>query len=171
VLLLKEDNAPHILEAFYSPQPLRSTIGSGLLVTGEGLEIEEPLPGGGGGGGGGADEGLESLRLPGEDDVRRDFRDTAYWEAKVLTDADGRVSVEVPLPDNVTTWRMHSKAATTDTRVGQAGADILARPTPPSRPRSPWKRPAWPSTARPSRPSPCRPTAVCWSPGRSRLRT
>ncbi|CUS05059.2 putative Alpha-2-macroglobulin domain protein [Candidatus Promineifilum breve] len=127
VLLLKEDNAPHILEAFYSPQPLRSTIGSGLLVTGEGLEIEEPLPGGGGGGGGGADEGLESLRLPGEDDVRRDFRDTAYWEAKVLTDADGRVSVEVPLPDNVTTWRMHSKAATTDTRVGQASADILAR--------------------------------------------
>lgn len=127
VLLLKEDNAPHILEAFYSPQPLRSNIGSGLLITGEGLEIEEPLPGGGGGGGGGADEGLDSLRLQGEDDVRRDFRDTAYWEAKVLTDADGRASVEVPLPDNVTTWRMHSKAATTDTRVGQASADILAR--------------------------------------------
>lgn len=127
VLLLKEDNAPHILEAFYFRQPLRSNTGSGLLITGEGLAIEEPLPGGGFGGGGGADEAAASFRLEGEDDVRRDFRDTAYWEAKIMTDADGRVSVEVPLPDNVTTWRMHSKAATTDTRVGQADADILAR--------------------------------------------
>src|SRR5690606_12758687 len=127
VLLLKEDTAPHIPEAFYSGQPLRSNTGSGLLITGEGLEIEEPLPGGGFGGGGGGEEALASVRLEGEDDVRADFKDTAYWEAKVITDADGRVSVEVPLPDNVTTWRMHRKAATTDTRVGQASADILAR--------------------------------------------
>ena len=128
VLMLKEDNAPHILEAFYARQPLRSNVGSGLLITGEGLEIEEPLPGGGFGGGGGGDEALASVRLEGEeDDVRRDFKDTAYWEAKVMTDESGRVSVEVPLPDNVTTWRMHSKAATTETEVGQGSADILAR--------------------------------------------
>lgn len=128
VLLLKEDNAPHILDAFYAPQPMRSTMGSGLLVTGEGMAIEEPLPGGGLGGGGGGEAALDSMRLEGEDDnVRRDFKDTAYWEAKVITDKNGRVSVEVPLPDNVTTWRMHSKAATTDTRVGQNSADILAR--------------------------------------------
>jgi uncharacterized protein YfaS (alpha-2-macroglobulin family) len=128
VLLLKEDNAPPILEAFYFPQPLRSNIGSGLFITGEGLAIEEPLAIGGLGGGGGDGALAESLRLEGEeDDVRRDFRDTAYWEAKVMTDTDGRVSVEVPLPDNLTTWRMHSKAATTDTRVGQNSADIVAR--------------------------------------------
>ncbi len=128
VLLLKEDNAPHILEAFYAPQPMRSNTGSGLLLTGEGREIEEPLAGGGGGGGGGGEVGLDSVRLPGEEDgVRQDFKDTAYWEAKLITDAGGRASVEVPLPDNVTTWRMHSKAATTDTRVGQSDADIVAR--------------------------------------------
>lgn len=127
VLLLKEDNAPPILDAFYFRQPLRSNTGSGLFVNGEGLAIEEPLPGGGFGGGGGADEAAASFRLEDEEGVRRDFRDTAYWEAKVLTDANGRVSVEVPLPDNVTTWRMHSKAATTETEVGQASADILAR--------------------------------------------
>ncbi|MBP6016229.1 MAG: Ig-like domain-containing protein [Candidatus Promineofilum sp.] len=128
VLSLKEDNAPPILEAFYARQPMRSSVGSGLLITGEGLEIEEPLAGGGGMGGGGGDVSMDSLRLQGEDDgVRRDFKDTAYWEAKVMTDDNGRVSVEVPLPDNVTTWRMHSKAATTDTRVGQGDADILAR--------------------------------------------
>ncbi len=128
VLMLKEDNAPHILEAFYAPQPMRSNTGSGLLLTGEGMVIEEPLPNGGGGGGGGGDVVMESERLEGEDDdVRQDFKDTAYWEAKVMTDANGRVSVEVPLPDNVTTWRMHSKAATTETEVGQGEADILAR--------------------------------------------
>ena len=128
VLMLKEDNAPHILDAFYAPQPLRSNTGSGLLITGEGMAVEEPLPNGGLGGGGGGDVALESARLEGEDgDVRQDFKDTAYWEAKVMTDADGRVSVEVPLPDNVTTWRMHSKAATTETEVGQGEADILAR--------------------------------------------
>jgi uncharacterized protein YfaS (alpha-2-macroglobulin family) len=127
VLLLKEDNAPNILDAFYFRQPLRSNTGSGLFVNGEGLAIEEPLPGGGFGGGGGAEEAAASFRLEDEEGLRRDFRDTAYWEAKVFTDADGRVSVEVPLPDNVTTWRMHSKAATTATEVGQASADILAR--------------------------------------------
>lgn len=130
VLLLKEDNAPPILDAFYTPQPLRSNTGSGLLITGEGRAIEEPLPGGGGMGGGGDDSAaLESARLSGEDEggVRKDFKDTAFWEAQVMTDANGRVSVEVPLPDNVTTWRMNSKAATTDTRVGQSYADILAR--------------------------------------------
>lgn len=128
VLTLKEDNAPPILDAFYARQPLRSNVGSGLLITGEGREIEEPLPGGGGMGGGGGDLAPATWVVEGEDDdVRRDFKDTAYWEAKVLTDADGHVSVEVPLPDNVTTWRMHSKAATTDTRVGQGDADILAR--------------------------------------------
>ena len=127
VLLLKEDNAPHILDAFYFRQPLRSTLGSGLLITGEGLEIEEPLMAGGFGGGGGADEMAASFRIEGEDDVRQDFRDTAYWEARLMTDADGRASVEIPLPDNVTTWRLHSKATTTDTRVGQASVDILAR--------------------------------------------
>lgn len=128
VLLLKEDNAPHILDAFYAPQPMRSNLGSGLLITGEGRAVEEPLPGGGMGGGGGDGGTMDSLRLDSEDgDVRRDFKDTAYWEAKVMTDANGRVSVEVPLPDNVTTWRMHSKAATTDTRVGQGSADVLAR--------------------------------------------
>jgi alpha-2-macroglobulin len=127
VLLLKEDNAPPILDFFYTPQPLRSNTGSGLFITGEGLEIEEPLPGGGFGGGGGGDEAAGSFRLEDEEGVRRDFRDTAYWEARLMTDAGGRASVEVPLPDNVTTWRMHSKAATTGTEVGQASADIVSR--------------------------------------------
>ena len=42
VLSLLPDNAPPILEAFYSRQPMRSNTGSGLIQSGEGLEIEIP---------------------------------------------------------------------------------------------------------------------------------
>jgi uncharacterized protein YfaS (alpha-2-macroglobulin family) len=126
VLTLKEDNAPPIQEAFYAPQPLRSQTGSGLFITGEGLEIEEPLSGGGIGGGGGDGGALESLQLD-DDDVRRDFKDTAFWEARLQLDGSGQATVEVPLPDNVTTWRMSSKATTPETLVGQSYTDIQAR--------------------------------------------
>lgn len=124
VLTLKEDNAPPIMEAFYSPQPFYGQIGSGLFVSGEGLEPEVPLesPGLGGGGGDGGLE-LAAARLE-EDDVRRDFPDTAYWQAKLTTGDDGRATVEIPLPDSLTTWRLSSKAVTAETLVGQTSVDI-----------------------------------------------
>ena len=87
VLTLKDDNAPHIRDFFYSPQALYSQTGSGLLVSGEGLDIEEPVEFLGGGGGGGGDEGQSAIgKLPGdEDETRKNFPDTAYWEAKIVT--------------------------------------------------------------------------------------
>lgn len=125
VLTLQADNAPVIVEAFYARQPYRSQIGSGLFITGEGLEVEIPL-GGGGKGGGGGDEALPSVGLEEEDDVRRRFPDTAYWEAKLVTDENGQVTVEIPLPDTLTIWRLSSKAVTTDSLVGQSFVDIQA---------------------------------------------
>ncbi|MBK9049952.1 MAG: Ig-like domain-containing protein [Chloroflexi bacterium] len=129
VLTLKPDNAPPILEAFYANQPFRSRLGSGLFYSGEGLEIEIPNPFGGGGGGGGGEDSAESvaLRDQQDDDVRKDFRDTAYWEAVVTTDEDGTATVTVDLPDNLTTWRMSAKAATTDTWWDKPSA-ILSPP-------------------------------------------
>ncbi len=129
VLTLKDDNAPPILEAFYSRQPYRSNIGAGLLISGEGLEAEIPLAGGGGGGGGG-DGMAESAtaKLGGEDEedsTRQDFPDTAFWQAQVKTAADGTASVEIPLPDSLTTWRLSSKAVTADSLVGQAAVDVI----------------------------------------------
>jgi len=92
VLSLKSDNAPDILEAFYARQPIRSQTGSGLIVSGEGLEVEIPdvQPGMGGGGGGYADEAARTFALAEEEGVRKDFPDTAFWDPKVSTDADGR---------------------------------------------------------------------------------
>jgi alpha-2-macroglobulin len=131
VLTLQEDNAPAILDALYARQPYRSMTGSGLFVNGEGLEVEVPeeVFGMGGGGGGGLDAALNAGLLVEEDDdagVRRDFPDTAYWRASVTTGSNGTATVEIPLPDTLTTWRLHAKAVTTDTKVGQANTDIVA---------------------------------------------
>ncbi len=127
VLTLKDDNAPPILEAFYSPQAYRSQVGSGLFVSGEGLEAEVPLDIGGRGGGGGGDfaEAAVAKLDEEEDETRSDFPDTAYWEASVQTGADGRATVEIPLPDSLTTWRLSSKAVTNDTQVGQGETDVI----------------------------------------------
>ncbi|MCP4360504.1 MAG: hypothetical protein GY796_21050 [Chloroflexi bacterium] len=128
ILTLKEDNAPNIVDYFYERQPYRSQMGGGLFISGEGLEVEVPVQGGGLGGGGGDAVANEALaRVPGdeEDDVRRDFPDTAYWEANIVTDADGRATVEIPLPDTLTTWRLSSKANTADTLVGQNAVDLI----------------------------------------------
>jgi uncharacterized protein YfaS (alpha-2-macroglobulin family) len=126
VLTLLPDNAPEIGTAFYDRQPLRSMTGSGLFVSGEGLEVEVPLEQGGGFGGGGDGAASPSLALAEEDDVRRDFPDTAFWEANVITDASGQATVDIPLPDSTTTWRLSSKGVTRDTLVGQNSVDIIA---------------------------------------------
>jgi alpha-2-macroglobulin len=131
VLSLKPDNAPPIMEAFYARQPVRSQTGSGLIQSGEGLEVEIPemAPGLGGGGGDGTESASFALEEE-DEDVRRDFPDTAHWEAFVSTDAQGRATVEIPLPDSLTTWRLSSKAvslyeASGETLVGQNQVDIM----------------------------------------------
>jgi alpha-2-macroglobulin len=76
---------------------------------------------------------FEELYLDGGDkappnmEVRRRFRDTAYWNPTIQTDAQGRASVRVPLPDNLTTWRATVHAVDGTTAVGSAQAKAIAR--------------------------------------------
>jgi uncharacterized protein YfaS (alpha-2-macroglobulin family) len=58
--------------------------------------------------------------------IRSEFADTAYWNALVTTGADGRASVQVKLPDNLTTWVMRAVGLTADTRVGEGTNDLVA---------------------------------------------
>ncbi|GAB4279950.1 MAG: hypothetical protein Kow0080_32500 [Candidatus Promineifilaceae bacterium] len=128
VLTLKEDNAPPIEEAFYSRQPLRSVTGGTLFISGEGLDVELPLQiFGMGGGGGGLEAAADVGRIAqdDEDTVRRDFPDTAFWQAHIKTDGNGRAVIEIPLPDSLTTWRLSAKAVTPDTLVGQNAVDVI----------------------------------------------
>ncbi len=62
-----------------------------------------------------------------EPTVRKNFKDTAFWQPAVITGADGTAKVAVKLPDNLTTWRATARAITADTKVGQTVTRVLAR--------------------------------------------
>lgn len=83
----------------------------------DGIATSAPTAGGGGGGGGGG---------PTEVTVREDFEQTPLWAAHVTTDADGHASIDVELPDNLTTWSLDARALTIQTDVGQTNAEVVA---------------------------------------------
>jgi hypothetical protein len=68
------------------------------------------------GGGGGDDSG------PGM--VRRDFRTLAFWLGSVATDASGHATVDVKLPESLTTYRIMAIAADRVSRFGSADTEI-----------------------------------------------
>ena len=59
--------------------------------------------------------------------VRKNFKDTAFWQPDVVTGADGRATVKVNLPDNLTTWRATARGVTADTKVGATKYKVVAR--------------------------------------------
>jgi len=59
--------------------------------------------------------------------IRKDFRDTAFWQPDVVTGADGRATARMKLPDNLTTWRATARAVSADLRVGARLERVLAR--------------------------------------------
>lgn len=117
VLLLAEDRGPTGLLAFWFQRGLGVNTASSLLVLMERLNdaIRGLIGEGTTKGGDGFAEG----------DPRRDFRNTAFWQASLRTNDRGELTVDVPLPDNVTTWRMQARAVTPDARVGEAVSELL----------------------------------------------
>jgi len=59
--------------------------------------------------------------------IRKNFKDTAFWQPDVVTGADGRATVKVDLPDNLTTWRATARGITADTKVGATKYKVVAR--------------------------------------------
>jgi uncharacterized protein YfaS (alpha-2-macroglobulin family) len=62
-----------------------------------------------------------------EPTIRREFKDTAFWQPDVVTGGDGKATINFKLPDNLTTWRATARAVTADTRVGSAVQKTVAR--------------------------------------------
>jgi uncharacterized protein YfaS (alpha-2-macroglobulin family) len=100
-LLDTADPDPH--EVFNGPRPLR-------VITSEArpdLAVHRPLdvrgkkgrPGGGGG------DGDKSHA------TRKNFKGTAYWNARLEADPSGHATVKLTLPDNLTRWRVIAVAA------------------------------------------------------------
>ncbi len=124
VLSLAEPNAKDIYAAFYGTQALNVNTGLSLAASGQRLRY---LPGGMGGGGG---ESPASV-------TRENFPDTAYWDAQIVTDANGEAAVNMNLPDSLTTWQVLVRGLTRDTLVGETQlevvttSDLLIRPVTP----------------------------------------
>ena len=116
----------NIVEEFYRQRPLAVEREHLTVLVDRLLSIAEFEDKGGGGGPGGDTPS-----------VRSDFRDTAFWDATVRTDANGEATVSVTLPDNLTTWRMAVQAVTAETEVGMGDVqivstlDVLIRPVAP----------------------------------------
>lgn len=53
------------------------------------------------------------------------FKDTAYWNPAIHTDASGRAQVRFTLPDNLTTWIVAAVGSTVDTKVGQTTQEVI----------------------------------------------
>ncbi len=59
--------------------------------------------------------------------TRRKFKDLMFWTPSVRTGSDGRATVNVEFPDNLTTWRITARGVTANTAVGEAVARVVSR--------------------------------------------
>lgn len=60
-------------------------------------------------------------------EIRKDFKDTAYWTPAVRTDAGGKATVTFTMPDNLTTWRTTVRAVSPTTQVGSRVIKTITR--------------------------------------------
>ena len=116
---------PDIYKTFYQPRNLEVSTSQLLTISIDRINANTNLgaKGGSGGGGGG-----------GFDTARSNFPDTAYWNPTLKTNNEGRAEVEIPLPDNLTTWRLAAIAASEEAAFGSkvsevtVSRDVLIRP-------------------------------------------
>ncbi len=113
VLALADPNAPTIVAAFYSQQPLGVTSSLSLAAYGRRIALSPAANGLGGGG--------DATPLG----VRQQFEDTAFWNGSIETDRDGRAALRIRLPDNLTTWVATLRGLTRHALVGEANAEIV----------------------------------------------
>ena len=117
ILTLADDPAGTLMNRFYAERALGVRTATTLVVNVDRLVAQLSAGGKGGGGGGGGGGGI---------DLRTEFPDIAFWQAKVATNAGGEAQVAVKLPDNLTTWSMDARAVTANTLVGQSKTEIIA---------------------------------------------
>lgn len=63
----------------------------------------------------------------GDPRVRKAFPDTAFWTPDLVTDANGKGSVEFAFPDALTMWRTTARAFSADTKVGHVLNRVTVR--------------------------------------------
>lgn len=54
--------------------------------------------------------------------VRNDFRSTVFWQPDVVTDSQGKATIKIKYPDNLTSWKAVARVVTTGNQFGIADA-------------------------------------------------
>ncbi|HHJ07049.1 MAG TPA: hypothetical protein ENK24_06080, partial [Anaerolineae bacterium] len=116
ILSLSPDENGSLLERFWRERGLGVGSAAGLAISADRVNLAIAPEAKGGGGGFGEEFSV----------VRGDFKDTAYWLADFETDAKGKGSVSVSLPDNLTTWVLTARGVTKDTLVGDDSVEIVS---------------------------------------------
>ena len=57
--------------------------------------------------------------------LRQVFPETLYWNPDALTDKEGRLTLDIPLADTITTWRLTALATTREGHMGSANLDLV----------------------------------------------
>ncbi|MCC7161193.1 MAG: Ig-like domain-containing protein [Anaerolineae bacterium] len=117
VQALADDRSVSLENAFWGTRGIGVQTAASWVRSVERINQNVQAQAKGGGGGGGREQASP---------VRRNFQDTAYWRADLVTDANGIASVTIPLPDNLTTWNLTAKGVTKETLVGTGKLDILS---------------------------------------------
>lgn len=116
VLALKGNPKKDPLVFFYDGYPLTVTAETNV----KNLLEETPIPTGTKGGDGGNPADLATRK-------RGEFRDTAFWQAELVTDDKGMGETSFTLPDNLTKWQIESVGITKDTKLGVRYQEIIAQ--------------------------------------------
>ncbi len=61
----------------------------------------------------------------GDSFVRSNFLDAAFFAGLVKLDENGQTTIDVPAPDNLTTWKVHVWSLTADTQVGEGDSEFV----------------------------------------------
>jgi uncharacterized protein YfaS (alpha-2-macroglobulin family) len=137
IYAMSADNATRLFDAFWSQRGL--SVRTGTSFTSDESTDVIPMTGGAGAmppevmpleapqatattGSRAAKDEASNPAAPAK--VRVDFRDTAFWTSAVTTGADGSAVVSVPLPDNLTTWRLTAQGINLATQAGTASAPM-----------------------------------------------
>ncbi|MDW8028947.1 MAG: alpha-2-macroglobulin family protein, partial [Armatimonadota bacterium] len=117
IFAMRADTTPEIRKFFFGQRPnMVETAWERVMVAKDIVTLEKARQG----------KFLPQLALAGafqkigETEIRRRFEDTAFWHPFVITDENGEATLEVPLPDNLTTWRATVRATTLQTQVGSS---------------------------------------------------
>jgi uncharacterized protein YfaS (alpha-2-macroglobulin family) len=119
VLSLTDPNVLPPLDAFYGERPLSIRTADTLSINVDRITDKVAAAEAKGGGGGG--EASADAQF-----TRSNFKDTAYWNDTITTDAGGNAQVSIILPDNLTTWTMTARAFTNDTKVGEGINEVVS---------------------------------------------